>query len=187
MPCVILIHGAIGSGKTSTCLRLMEKAPEVGIATDGIVSIRIYREEELVGYDCLDASSGDKFPLVRLKGEQKGKGWFEFGELKYTFSSEGFARANDILDRAAKQSDDNTVIFVDEFGRLEKAELGLYSGARKVAENLHRGFLAVYSCRDDLTGSVEGLIKRYAGEVYWFEPKEFESIWSTIRRCLNNS
>ena len=156
------------------------------MATNGVVSIRVYKEGELVGYDCLDASTGDKFPLVRLKGEQNGIGWFEFGGLKYTFSSEGFASANAILDQASKRSDGSSIIFVDEFGRLEKAELGLYYGARKVAENIHRGFLAVYCCRDDMTGSVDELVKSHAGEIYSFEPKEFFSIWSTIRRFLKN-
>ena len=180
----IIIHGAIGAGKTRTCLELVNKANDSGIRVDGVISPRVFEGESLVGYDCQRVSSGEAFPLVRLKEHADGPDWFRFGGLMYAFSAEGFERANDILIQASKEMTPSTLVFVDEFGRLEAEEHGFYRGASSVAAMLEEGGVAVYTCRSNLVDSVQDLLGRGAPDAVVLEAGDTGSAWEIIRAVL---
>jgi len=184
MSCVIVVHGAIGSGKTKTCLRIMERANRERVAVGGIVTPRLFQNGELIGYDCQEVASGRTFPLVRLRKISEEPDWFKFGGLKYTFSVQGFERANEILARSVQDLSRNAIVFVDEFGRLERAGLGLYEGAKRVAEGLGDGGVAVFSCHTDTVELVEGLVRNHAQAVLRFEPGDAELLWLTIKKRM---
>jgi len=182
MSCAIVVHGAIGSGKTNTCLRLAERANREEAAVGGIITLRQFQRGELMGYDCQEVASGRTFPLARLRENVEGPDWFEFGGLKYAFSLQGFERANEILARSVQDLSRNAIVFVDEFGRLERAGLGLYEGAKKVAEGLRDGGIAVFSCRTDTVEFVEGLVHNHAQAVLRFEPGDEKLLWLTVKK-----
>lgn len=184
MSTAVIIHGAIGSGKTKTCMQLVEKARAMGVPTGGILSLRRFRDGELKGYDCQDMGSAKIFPIVRLRGEVEGPDWFQFRRLKYAFSNRGFERANEILAHSAESMSSSTLVIVDEYGRLEEAGLGLHQGALRVSEALLGGGIAVFTCRDNLVRDVRGLVQGRAGEVHERQPGESDPIWDIIRRAL---
>jgi nucleoside-triphosphatase THEP1 len=184
MSTAVIIHGAIGSGKTKTCVWLVEKARAMGIPTGGILGLRRFRDGELKGYDCQDLGSGRIFPLVRLRDEVAGPDWFQFRRLKYAFSNRGFERANEILAHSAASMSSFTLVIVDEYGRLEEAGLGLHQGALRVSEALSGGGAAVFTCRDNLVRKVRGFVQGRAGEVHESQPGELDSLWDIIRRAL---
>lgn len=185
MSCVI-IHGPIGVGKTRACLDLEERAREDGINTKGVISPAVFVEGEQIGYDCLDLTSDEVFPLVRLRNLVGGPEWFFHGDLKYAFSIPGFERGNGILTNGSKSMDKAALVFIDEYGRLEKAGLGFHSGAIRVAEGLARGGVAVFACRTDILGDVEELVEGRASVVRKFEPGDVDIIWQHVRRLLTN-
>jgi hypothetical protein len=76
------------------------------------------------------------------------------------------------------------LVFVDEFGRLENAGLGFYSGAVRVAESLTPGCTAVFACRTDMVYAIKKLVLGRAREVIEFEPGDANSIWRYIRRVM---
>jgi len=76
----------------------------------------------------------------------------------------------------------NAIVFVDEFGRLERAGLGFYEGARRVAEGLRDGGIAVFSCHTDTVGFVEGLVRNHAHAVLRFKHGDAELLWLTIKK-----
>lgn len=119
MPVIVLIIGAVGEGKTSTCLELAERCRRRGLKVYGLASPRVFLEGRLIGYDGLDLSSREEFPLARLKEMVEGPDWFHFGGLRYAFSTTGFERANSILLSSSEALDRTPIIFLDEFGRLE--------------------------------------------------------------------
>jgi nucleoside-triphosphatase THEP1 len=180
----IIIHGAIGAGKTKTCLDLVHKAKDFGIRVEGVISPRVFEGESLIGYDCRQVSSREAFPLVRLKGHTMGLDWFHFGGLMYAFSTEGFERANNILIRASIEMTPSTLIFVDEFGRLEDKGQGLHRGASAVASKLAEGGVAVLTCRSDLVESVCDLLGRGAPDAVVLEAGDSGSAWDIVRAAL---
>ena len=187
MSCAIIVHGTISSGKTRACLELSERARAKGIPVGGILSPRVYQDEELVGYDGVDLASGNTFPLARLRATVDGPDWFVFGSLIYAFSVPGFERANSILIYSAQTLSLSSVIFVDEFGRLERVGLGIYPGALKVAEKLRVGGIAIFACRSDVVEAVEALMRGKAQVIFRYEPKELEALWCTILKYINNA
>ena len=180
----IIIHGAIGAGKTKTCLDLVHKAKDFGIRVEGVISPRVFEGESLIGYDCRQVSSREAFPLVRLKGHAMGLDWFHFGGLMYAFSTEGFERANNILIRASIEMTPSTLIFVDEFGRLEDKGQGLHRGASAVASKLAEGGVTVLTCRSDLVESICDLLGRGAPDAVVLDAGDVGSAWEIVRAIL---
>ena len=187
MSCAIIIHGAIGSGKTCTCLGLLERAVNEGVSVRGVLSQRVFEADELIGYNGLDPESGLSFPLVRLKTRVKCSGWSSLSNPKYAFSIEGFKRANMILNRSAYTMSRSSFVFVDEFGRLESKKGGIYPGALAVAKALIVGGAAIFACRTNLVEEVLSLVSGRARIVYVYEPGHLEPIWRRVRGCLDRA
>ncbi|MGQ9680737.1 MAG: nucleoside-triphosphatase [Candidatus Bathyarchaeia archaeon] len=187
MSCAVLIHGQIGSGKTLTCLSLVERLRLEGITFGGLVSIRSYQDKELAGYDGVDVSSGETMPLVRLRCKIPDMDWFGFGDLKYVFSVQGFEWANGVLIRTVESESCPRIVFVDEFGRLEKAGLGFYPSVLKVLEKLGVGRIIVFTCREDILDVLEELLEGRADTVYKFNPRELDPLWGVIQKWLASS
>lgn len=184
MSCAILVYGPIGSGKTCTCLSLAERVRAEGVPVGGILSIRVHQDGELIGYDGLDPASDQVFPLVRLRGQVKGPDWFVFGHLIYAFSVPGFKRANRILTRSAEALNRPSIVFVDEFGRLERAGQGIYPGAVKIVEALRGVGVAVFTCRTDMVEAVEELVRGNTQSVSRHKPSDLEALWRKVRGCV---
>ncbi len=184
MSCAIILRGPVGSGKTTTCLQLAEKVKAERFRVCGVLSPRAYLDGELVGYHCLDLSSGEAFPLARLRYATEEPGWLPFGPLIYSFSVTGLKRANRVLRLLSRSYDPRTMVIVDEFGRLERSGLGFYPGVLKVSEALSRGGVAMFTCRSNLVGEVEGIFRGKAEEILMFEPSDVGALWSLIRGIL---
>jgi nucleoside-triphosphatase THEP1 len=179
----IILNGPIGSGKTKACLALLEKANVEITPIGGVISPRVFLDGRLIGYDCLDPVSSEAFPLVRLRDDVDTPDWFTFRRLKYAFSSQGFVKANEILARTAGSMDPSMLVFIDEFGRLEEAGLGLYRGFLKVSEALSAGGTAVLTCRDDLVGTVLGLVRGRVKVVHECRPGDLNALWGRIQEA----
>lgn len=181
---VVLVHGHIGSGKTSTCIELVERLRSMEMNIRGVLSRRVYQKGDLIGYDCLDVSSDQLFPLVRLRSKVCGLDWFRFRELKYVFSTRGFKQANSILTRRSKQLDKTPIVFIDEFGWLERKGLGLYPGIVRVVESLN-GSIAIITCRTDLVEVVKGLLRGRVKNVCKCEAGDSEKLWNMIQGSIS--
>ena len=183
---VVLVYGLIGSGKTRTCIDLVERLLSINKNIGGILSKRVYQEGELIGYDCLDVSSGQIFPLARLWNQVCGPDWFNFRELKYAFSTSGLKRANSILIGLSKGLNIPSIVFIDEFGRLESAGAGMYPGITRVVESLkmHAWNTAIFTCRTDLIEAVEKLLTGQAQNVSKCEPGDLEKLWNMIQEYI---
>lgn len=109
---ITIITGERGSGKTTFILKLAELLKTRG-KTGGILTPAVYCSEGIkTGFDALDISSGNAWPLGRTNNTFKGP---VFGP--YSFSSEGFERAAAVFKSAAEQN--YRYLFLDEIGPLE--------------------------------------------------------------------
>ena len=180
---VIIVYGNIGSGKTTTCLELVERArSEVTVA--GIITKRVFDGGAVVGYDCIDVSFGEAFPLVRLASELDNSDWLPLYLQKFVFSTSGFRRANEVLETSVTSLGPPRLVFVDEFGRLEARGEGLLRGIEGVLDALRGSDVAVVTCRTNLLSHVEEMAIRAGHEVHICQPGASYELWSRIGEAL---
>ena len=170
MSLVIIVYGPVGSGKTTTCLELAERArSEVTVA--GVITKRVFDGEDVVGYDCVDVSSGETFPLVRLAGELDDPDWLPLYLEKFVFSTSGFQRANEVLRTSVASFEQARLIFVDEFGRLEERGEGLIRGIEWILDALRGSNVAVITCRTNLLSHVKEMAIIAGHEIHLCQPR----------------
>jgi nucleoside-triphosphatase THEP1 len=177
---VIIIHGPVNSGKTEACLEIMKRAHDVGIQTLGVISPRVLSEGETIGYDLLNPKTKETFPLARLRKLVEGPNWWLHSNLIYAFSLPTLKRANRLLSVSAEAMGSNTLLFVDEYGRLEKAHQGLYSGTMSVFRNLDREGIVVFSCRTDMLNTVKDMTQEKAESMHTLGSNDLKAIWRYI-------
>ena len=151
---LLIIHGAPGSGKTTTAEKLVQRAKAEGRDIGGILSLRMKRNGETVGYDAYNIRDGTRFPLVLLKKLVKDDDWEEFGGLMYAFSKKGFQRVNEVLKAEADKMNPKTIVFADEFGHLELKKKGLHPGLISLRDSLNLDGVLVILCRTDKVDAV---------------------------------
>ncbi len=116
----VLITGEIGAGKTRTAELIAAELVKRRIPVGGVLSPRIMRGDETVGYTVRDLSTGEERPFAGREPPGVPVGRF--------FVSEGgleFARG--AITRAARNA---RVVIIDEVGRLELAGTGLADAVR---------------------------------------------------------
>ncbi len=181
---VIIVYGPIGSGKTTTCLELAERARS-DVTVAGVITKRVFRGEEVVGYDCVDLSTGEAFPLVRLAGDLDDPDWLPLYLEKFVFSTSGFQRANEVLRTSVASFGLPRLIFVDEFRRLEARGEGLLRGVEGVLGYFLRGSdVAVVTCRTNLLSTVEEMARNSGYEVHVCQPGDSDELWAHIGEAL---
>ena len=170
---VILITGGIGSGKTSSLMGVRRWAEESSLGTAGIISPRIFRGDQLIGYDALNCSTGESFPIARIPEVAEGDDWIGFQGLGYLFSTAGFDRANAHLEEAAGRMRETSIVMVDEIGRLEMRGGGLRPGLEAVLDSVRggRGHLLV-SCRLQSLAMVREMVLELGLEFRAWTPDE---------------
>ena len=177
---VVVVFGAIGSGKTTTCLDLVEKArSEVKVA--GIITRRVLDGEEVTGYDCVDVGTGESFPLVRLAEDMDDPDWLPLYLEKFVFSTSGFIRANDVLRGSVAGPEGRRLIVVDEFGRLEARGEGFVEGVEAVLGGSRGHDVVVVTCRTNLLGIVEEMAARAGHEVNVCGPGGPDELWEWMK------
>ena len=181
MSLAVIVQGPIGSGKTETCRELSDLVRAKGYRTGGVLCPRAFSGGEMVGYDAVEPASGERWPVARLSRLVEGPGWFSHGHLIFSFSKVGLDRANRYLASSAAEMGTGSFVFVDEFGRLERAKAGIYEGAHKVAGGLLRGGVAVFLCRADCVDDVSKLVRSMAGRTLVFEPGDASAIWNGLK------
>ena len=185
---IIFVNAGVGKGKTKSCLHLVKRAREDGVGVGGIVSPRVFSGTRLVGYDAIDCATGRMFPLARIHAPENDPDWFTFGHLGYFFSRMGFVRANEILCKTAQSPNSPPVMIVDEVGRLEMKGEGLYSGLMDVVDNLVGGeSVVVLSCRSDVLGWTQRLLKDHTVPHISWTPGEPEELWWLVEPSLLGS
>lgn len=183
MRCAVILHAPIGGGKTTTAATVAERARGDGLKVAGVLSRRVPEGGAYPSYEIVDLATGVTTPLVKPAEMAEGDDWESHGNPVYRFSKRGFYTANLALTRAAEAMDRDTVVFVDEYGRLESQGLGIHPGAVRVAEALGGGGVAVYLCRDDKVPEVATLLKGKADRVFTLEAGDSDALLRIVMGC----
>jgi len=151
---LLIIHGAPGSGKTTTAEKLVQRAQAEGHDVGGILSLRVMRNGETIGYDAYNIRDGRRFPLVLSKKLVENDDWEEFGGLMYAFSKTGFHRVNEMLKAEADHMNPKTIVVADEFGHLELKKKGIYPSLISLRDSINLGGVLAILCRTDKVDAV---------------------------------
>lgn len=144
---VLIVHGEVASGKTHRGEQIADRAKVNGYNVHGILSKRVIKNRDTIGYDMIDLQSGKTQPMVYKEDYATGDGW-EPLRGPFVYKVEAFEEANKLLMEAAYQMDKKTLVVADEYGHLEARGFGVYPGLSKVVESLGDGKLLVL-CRTD--------------------------------------
>ena len=153
---VFSVHGGIASGKTRRGEQITNLAKVNGYDVRGILSQRVMRGTETIGYDMVDLESRKTRSLVCRGTEVQGDEW-KFLRGSFLYNEESFKEANRLLGEASECMNDNTLVVVDEYGHLEARGFGIYSGLRMVIDSLESGGKLLILCRTDKIDDVLGL------------------------------
>jgi nucleoside-triphosphatase THEP1 len=120
---ILILTGAVHSGKTSLLRRLTEELKELGIGVDGFLSLAAFKNREHVGYDLFDLKKETVLPFIRRQGAPD---WPTVGP--YYIQPEILAEAKrKIISHQARH-----LLIVDEVGPLEIRGEGLWPALASV-------------------------------------------------------
>ena len=163
----LILSGEIGAGKTRTASYLATALKKRGLAVGGVLSPRIVRDGETVGYTVRDLATDEERPFAALTppGVRVGK---------FFIAEEGLTFACGVIERAAAHAQ---VAFVDEVGRLELAGDGLASAVRILLDSTACPILLVRSVL------VDAVVHTFAITRFKEFPVEKETLSSRERKA----
>lgn len=152
-PSVLILYGPIGSGKSSRAEQIVNRAIVNGYDVYGVISRRVLRGKNTIGYNGFFPQSGYTRQMVYRDTEVSGTNWKSLIG-SYLFNETSFQIACEDLIKAAYLMNNKTMVVADEFGHLEERGFGLYPGLIKVVEALQGGGKLLIPCRTDKVDSV---------------------------------
>ncbi len=169
---VLIVHGEIASGKTNRAEQIADRAKVNGYDVHGILSKRVIKDRETIGYDMVDLQSGKTQPMVFKQDYAEDDGWESLrGPFQYRKSA--FKDANNLLKEAAYRMTSKTLVVIDEYGHLEARGFGVYPGLSMVVDALGEGKLLVL-CRTNKIDNVLRLFKQNETRVLVMEAAQKE-------------
>ncbi len=115
---VIIISGKKGEGKTTFVQNLIPLLKSKNYSVGGILSQKIIKNDDIIGYEIEDIETNQKFPFLTLNQNQ--------GDLigKFQINPIGIEKGNEIL--SIEKQKNNQFIIIDEVGKLELESNGWY-------------------------------------------------------------
>lgn len=112
---ILLVTGAIGSGKTTYCRAQIDAARRAGLDVAGVLSPARFAQGVKVGIDVLDLRSGELRELAHLRMMETASGVTGVVTQRWRFDAAALAWANQALATATPCD----LLVVDELGPLE--------------------------------------------------------------------
>lgn len=112
---ILLVTGAIGSGKTTYCRAQIDAARRAGLDVAGVLSPARFAQGVKVGIDVLDLRSGELRELAHLRTMETASGVTGVVTQRWRFDAAALAWANQVLVTATPCD----LLVVDELGPLE--------------------------------------------------------------------
>lgn len=131
---LLILTGPVHSGKTTLLELAAEQLGNQGLSAEGFLSLSIWENERVIGYDLLHLKTGERFPFIRRSGEQH---WERIGP--FFFVPETLDSARDIILHGAGAD----LLIVDEVGPLELLGKGLWPALKQIISTRSLNILLV--------------------------------------------
>ncbi|WP_457614622.1 NTPase [Methanopyrus sp.] len=124
MPHNVVLTGRPGVGKTTVCLKVRNVLEKEGYTVGGIYCPEVRQGGRRVGFDIVDLTEGDRYPLARegAPGPRVGR---------YGVFVDNIERAAESIERAVEETD---VVIVDEVGPMELKSNAFVDAVRRAAD-----------------------------------------------------
>ncbi len=133
---VIIITGNIGQGKTTLLINIVNFFRQHKIRVGGIVSPVVIENNQSIGYDLIDISTGNKIVLSRTTVSEK---MINVG--KFYFNEEGITCGKKALSlETLKEAE---LIVIDEIGFMELENQGWASSLNNILNNFDKPIIIV--------------------------------------------
>ena len=173
---LFVVTGRKGSGKTSSCLYVLNQAITASIRVGGVLEVRSTHPVTR-GYDLLDCGTGRRIRLASL--HRPSAAWFRPPGHGYWFSREALDVANSIL--LALERSRPPLAIVDEVGTLEMEGGGLYKGLCSVLKLTDTApTVTIVSCRAGAVEWLYGNLARGLSKEIW-SPGMPSELWARVR------
>jgi general stress protein 26/nucleoside-triphosphatase THEP1 len=139
----ILLVGGIGSGKTSTGLRLLHLLRQSEVRVGGFLAPRKLEGDETIGYSLIDLASNTTHPFAGLEPDGVHIG-------RFFVSEKSLAMADRAVTTALGETQ---VVYIDEVGRLELDGGGHAPAVRRI---LASNVIPVLLVREEFVDEVVG-------------------------------
>jgi nucleoside-triphosphatase THEP1 len=174
---LILVSGPVGSGKTTLCQRLVDAARRRGFCVGGVLTPPVMEAGVKVGIEAVDLGTGETRLLAcngrDLKGTQVGPYSFDDQTLEWVA-----ARCAESLTESPASTGE-TLVFVDEMGRLE---LNRGAGLARLIPLLvqSRDRHVVVIVRDTLLDRLMARVQEGEPRVVVLNPQRRETAWTEL-------
>lgn len=158
---ILILTGPVHSGKTSFLQKLVLEVKEQGCRVDGYLSIAIFKDKELIGYDLFDLKDEKASPFLRRDGAMS---WEKVGP--YFFVPKALEQAKrKIINHSSKD-----FLFVDELGPLEIQGGGIWPALQEIFSRPSLRCLLVV--RSNILEDFENLTKGIPSQVFGIESQD---------------
>lgn len=117
---IVIITGKIHQGKSTTALQISNELITKGVKVSGIISESINHCGKRIGYNVIDLKTMNKTKLATIEPLQNAIDKIGC----FYFLNDGMKFAYNALDQLYLK--DSEIVFIDEIGKLELSERGLY-------------------------------------------------------------
>lgn len=132
---ILIITGAVNSGKTTLANKIADEFKDFGFNVKGFLSKGIFSGEDKTGYKLINISTGDEYHLASINPGKK----FKLRQGRLFFNEEVFETADKLL----KHLSTDDIILLDEIGPLEIKEKGFYSSLKEILSSLNNKVILI--------------------------------------------
>jgi len=153
---IYVLSGPVHSGKTTFLKSIIDELKSTGIPVCGYLSLSLWEDQSLTGYDLFNIESSEIHPFIRCNGRPE---WERIGP--FFFIPETLVLAKEVI---LKASNKGGLCMVDEIGPLELSGKGVWPAVEKAlaCTSSHMDFLFVIR---------EGLVDAFQ-EIPGFKPEK---------------
>jgi nucleoside-triphosphatase len=173
---ILILTGAVHSGKTSLLRKLSAELIQRGIGVDGFLSLAAFENKEHIGYDLFDLKAETVVPFIRRQG---APGWPAVGP--YSIRPDILAEARRKI--VSHRTED--LLIVDEVGPLEIRGEGLWPALSAVLSRSSLRCLLV--ARRGILEDLKGLIGGSSVRIFDIGDRSVESeLFAEILQSTNS-
>jgi nucleoside-triphosphatase THEP1 len=172
---IFIITGAIGQGKTTQVIKIVDSLLKKEISISGIFAPRIMENGVTIGYDIVDIETNIREPFLR---DNADTGLPKIG--KYTIFPKGLEKGINVLNKSAV--DKPHIVVIDEVGKLELNNQGW---STNITELVNGHSIMLLAVRDSFTEQVieKWNLKHYS--VFTVSDNLHEEVSEIISNHLN--